>query len=87
MLFKGPAPRLVVVATGASASFAISYSEEFTPRHYGNRSCLATGVKVLVRGQSKNAFEYVSPINIDLCLAGHVVLITPIEAGAVPQYQ
>ncbi len=87
MLFKRPKPRLVVVAPGASASFAISYSEEFTPRHDGNRSCLATGVKVLVRRLSKNTFEYVSHINIDLCLAGHVVLITPIDAGAVPQYQ
>ena len=87
MLFTRPAPILVVVAPGASASFAISYSEEFTPRHDGYRSCLATGVKILVPGPSKSTFEYVSPINIDLCFAGHVVLITPFEVGAVPQYQ
>ena len=89
MLFLSPTPRLVTLRPSGVASFAVSYTQELTPKQDTAVSCSAQWLAVALRPSNDKpvsvAFDV--PINLDVCLSGRTVELTALQAGPTPKYQ
>lgn len=87
MLFLNPTPRLVTLRPSEVASFAVSYTQELTPKQDPAVSCRAQWLAVGLRPRTGRpvSVNVEVPINFDVCFSGRMVELTALEAGPIPR--
>ena len=85
MLFRTVSPHRLVLRPSSVDSFAVSYSEGFTPPIHSASRCVANLMTVelpTVHPKFYPEGDLSVLVNVNVCFAGRMIGLTPIEGGA-----
>jgi hypothetical protein len=85
-IFAAVAPRLVTLSPGATASFAIDFSDASNQQDPSGTACTTRTADVLLPVlTSPYEFFYRPNVSFNFCFSGFLVALTPVEPGPIPK--
>ncbi|MDH2903963.1 MAG: DUF4232 domain-containing protein [Actinomycetota bacterium] len=85
-IFAAVAPRLVTLSPGATASFAIDFSNASNQQDPSGTACTTRTANVLLPVlASRYGSLYRPNVSFNFCFTGFLVAVTPIERGPIPK--